>query len=276
MASQAGAVELFALRKMKKRPATVQEIETTRPFYKKGIGEKGKTGILLIHGFTVTPANFRGFADALASDGYTVSLPLLPGHGGTPDELLEVTWQDWLAEVVKAYDALRAECSEVFVAGISLGGALALQLATQRRDMKKLFLLAPAVYPIPLLKVAIATLVPLLARLGLKYWMHVAGDVKRPDGFELGYGKTALNGLFQLSACMKETQKILPDVKADVLVFQGRTDHEVPAPMVVEILHLLGSERKDLVWLDNSFHEIPRDYEAGRVLERIRSEMAKQ
>jgi len=98
--------------------------------------------------------------------------------------------------------------------------------------------------------------------------------VKRPDGFELGYGKTALNGLFQLADCMKETQKILPDVEADALIFQGRTDHEVPAKMAVEIMRLMGSERKELVWLDNSFHEIPRDYEAGRVLERIRSEIA--
>jgi len=95
--------------------------------------------------------------------------------------------------------------------------------------MKKLFLLAPAVYPIPLFKVAVALLVPLLRKLGFRYWMHVAGDVKREDGFELGYGKTALTGLLALSACMEATQKLLPDVTADVLIFQSRTDHEVPA-----------------------------------------------
>lgn len=160
------------------------------------------------------------------------------------------------------------------MAGISLGGALALQLATQRDDIKKMFLLAPAVYPTPRLKLAVAVLVPLLRTLGFRYWRHVAGDVKREDGFELGYGRTALDGLLALSACMAATQKILPDVTADVLIFQGRTDHEIPSKKASQILRLLGSHWKDLVWLDHSFHEVPRDLDSQSVLETIRKEIA--
>lgn len=266
--------ELFALRKSHKRTATAEEVETARPFYAKGNVARGSKGILFIHGFTVTPASFKGFAESLAADGYTVSVPLLPGHAGRPTDLNEVRWDQWLDTVLVAYDKLREECEEVFVVGLSLGGALGLQLATRRDDIRKLFLLAPAVYPTPLLKLAVRSLLPLLRKLGFQYWKHVAGDVKREDGFELGYGKTSINGLMALNACMESTQKILPDVTADVLIFQGRADHEVQARKAKEILNCLGSSQKDLIWLDNSFHEIPRDHESQLVLDTIREQIA--
>jgi esterase/lipase len=73
---------------------------------------------------------------------------------------------------------------------------------------------------------------------------------------------------------MEATQKVLPDVTADVLLFQGRRDHEVPAKKAKEILNRLGSRRKDLIWLDHSFHEIPRDHDSLRVLRTIRDQIA--
>jgi len=268
-----GSPRLHALRKWRKRAATQEEMETARPFFRKGEGKAGRTGVLLVHGFTVTPANFRQFAEALAQDGYTVSVPLLPGHGTRPEDLVGVRWEQWLEAVAAAHDKLQETCGAVFVAGISLGGALALQLARARQTIRKLFLLAPAVYPLPILEAAVRWLLPWLRRLGLRYWMHVAGDVKRRDGFELGYGKTALDGLSELVASMRSTQRILPEVTTDVLIFQGRTDHEVPAKRALLILQRLGSRNKGLVWLENSFHEIPRDGDAPLVLRRIREEI---
>lgn len=265
--------ELYALRKLDKRPATEEELETTTAFFKRGHGSKESIGILFIHGFTVTPANFRQYADRFAELGYTVSVPLLPGHGETPASLLDVTWWDWLDAVVTAYDGLKAECRCVFVVGISLGGALALHLAYRRDDIGKLYLLAPAVYPIPLLKIATLTLMPLLKRFGVRYWIHVAGDVKDTDGFELGYGSTPIHGLEQLAACMRATQKIVPKITTDVLIFQGRVDHEVPARKAKTIYGRIGSPRRELVWLQDSFHEIPRDNDSELVFERIRRDL---
>jgi esterase/lipase len=65
--------ELFALRRRHKRPATAEQIETSNPLFLRGSGLRERTGILLIHGFTVTPANFRGYAESLVADGYTAS-----------------------------------------------------------------------------------------------------------------------------------------------------------------------------------------------------------
>ena len=47
----------------------------------------GPVGVLLCHGFTGTPQTLRGWADYLAGQGLTVSLPRLPGHGTTRQDL---------------------------------------------------------------------------------------------------------------------------------------------------------------------------------------------
>ena len=261
--------DLWALRGFSKRIATQQEIETTKPFYKKGGGKNARTGILFIHGFSVTPANFKEYANLLAEQGYTVSIPLLPGHGQQPEALLSVSWLDWLDAVIHAYDQLHKDCEKIFVTGISLGSALALHLSLKRQDIAKLFLLAPAVYPIMLLKIGRNVIFPILKFFGISYWLHVAGDVKKKSAFELGYAKVALNGMYELYHCMNETQKILPQVKGNVLIFQGKKDHEVPPKKALDIYDLLGTQTKELVWLDNAYHEIPRDFDCDIVYQRI-------
>ncbi len=41
----------------------------------------GPLGVLVLHGFTGNPQSMRSLAEAFAAAGYTVELPLLPGHG---------------------------------------------------------------------------------------------------------------------------------------------------------------------------------------------------
>ena len=100
------------------------------PFFHAG----GSTGVLLCHGFTSTPQSMRPWADYLVNAGLTVSLPRLPGHGTTWQELGRTRWEDWYGEVDRAYEELRGQASEVFVMGLSIGGCLALRLAELRGD----------------------------------------------------------------------------------------------------------------------------------------------
>src|SRR5690242_14933972 len=55
-------------------------------------------------------------AAALRNDGWSVEAPTLPGHGTTPDDLVGVTWDEWVGAVPEAR----------VVIGQSLGGSLAL------------------------------------------------------------------------------------------------------------------------------------------------------
>src|SRR6202046_751279 len=82
----------------------------------------GPTGVLLCHGFTGSPQSLRPWAEYLAKAGLTISLPRLPGHGTTWQEMARTRWEDWFAEVDRAFDELQSRCEEIFLMGLSMGG----------------------------------------------------------------------------------------------------------------------------------------------------------
>ena len=55
-------------------------------------------GVLLVHGFTGSPASMKPWARHLAEQGYAVEVPRLPGHGTRWQDLNQVAWTDWYAE----------------------------------------------------------------------------------------------------------------------------------------------------------------------------------
>jgi carboxylesterase len=103
----------------------------------------GDAGALLLHGFTGTPRNLAGLAEHLRSEGLTVSVPRLPGHGTDGLDFLQTSWRDWLREAVDAWLDLRARCGIVHLVGHSMGAVLAVLLAS-RFPAARLVLLAPA------------------------------------------------------------------------------------------------------------------------------------
>ena len=62
-----------------------------QPFFFEGTNGKA---ILLVHGWTTTPYELRRLGRYLNESGYTVSAPLLKGHGSVPKELEKANWTD--------------------------------------------------------------------------------------------------------------------------------------------------------------------------------------
>lgn len=83
------------------------------------------TRVLCLHGLGGTGATMWPVVAACIDAGCTVLAPTLPGHGGDPADLLGATWDDWM-------EAARSWQADVVV-GQSMGAALALQLAAERR-----------------------------------------------------------------------------------------------------------------------------------------------
>jgi carboxylesterase len=77
------------------------------------------TTVLCVHGLGGTAATMQPLADLLCARGLDATTVTLPGHGTTPNDLIGVTWQQWL----------HALPSADVVVGQSLGGALALAAA---------------------------------------------------------------------------------------------------------------------------------------------------
>jgi carboxylesterase len=98
--------------------------------------------VLLLHGFSSSPRDWADLPNRLADAGWAVHVPLLPGHGTHPDDLEATTNADLRAAARAAYDALAARHGRVVVAGFSMGGALATELAAEL-PVERLVLVAP-------------------------------------------------------------------------------------------------------------------------------------
>ena len=107
--------------------------------------KRSSRGILLIHGFTATTNSVRQLASRLGELDWTISAPLLLGHGESLEKLSTTKWRDWATQVELCWHQLNDHCDESFIAGESAGGLLALWLAClQTIRPKGLVLVAPA------------------------------------------------------------------------------------------------------------------------------------
>lgn len=90
------------------------------------------TGVLLIHGFTGSPAAMRGLGKYLnETQGYTALGIRLPGHGTHVDDLRRPAWRDWITAVEDGLNLLKDMSDHIYVAGLSMGGILTLITANR-------------------------------------------------------------------------------------------------------------------------------------------------
>ncbi|HET9091288.1 MAG TPA: alpha/beta fold hydrolase, partial [Acidimicrobiales bacterium] len=89
----------------------------------------GRDGVLVLHGFTGSPHSVRPLGEALADAGFSVELPLLPGHGTRVEDMLAYRYEHFLEAAEQAYQSLAARSDKVAVAGLSRGGTQAVALA---------------------------------------------------------------------------------------------------------------------------------------------------
>lgn len=220
-----------------------------------------RTGVLLVHGFTGTPQGMRDWGRDLADVGYSVLVPRLPGHGTTLAECNRTTWNDWYAEVARAFDTLRSDCDEVFVCGMSMGGTLTLKLAEDRGDqIAGLVLVNPSVFTTRWDR----HLLPLLARL-VPVWPGISNDIKKPGSTELAYDKIPVRAAHSLSHLWAEVRPQLSQVTQPVLIFTSTDDHVVEPENSDYILEHVSSSDVTHEVLADSYHVATLDNEAERI-----------
>jgi len=224
------------------------------PFFHRG----GSTGVLLCHGFTGSPGSLRPWAGYLAAAGLTVSLPRLPGHGTTWQEMAHTRWEDWYAEIDRAYEELRGQAEEIFVMGLSMGACLALRLAELRASqVAGLVLVNPSVAA----DTKLFALAPVL-KLLVPSLKGVAGDIKKEGVHEPGYDRVPVRAAATLPQLWKLTQRQLSDVTAPVLVYLSTIDHVVGPASMRALRAALPGERLTVRECPNSFHVATMDNDA--------------
>jgi carboxylesterase len=226
--------------------------------------EARRLGVLLVHGLTSTPQAMQALGEALAQQGLDVEAVLLPGHGTQPEDLLGVKWVDWYEHVREAAALMRQRYDCVFVCGQSLGGSLALRLAAEE-ELDGVITLAGMAY----MRDWKLLFLPVLSR--LVRWRHSPGnDIAKPGVQDAGsYDRMPLSAIGELLSLGRQVRQDLPRVTSPALVIQSSVDHVVHPGNADYIHERIGSETKELVRLQRSYHVISLDNDLALVVDRI-------
>ena len=228
---------------------------TLRPEAEPFAADAGPVGAVLSHGLTGMPGSLRDWAQALAAAGMTVRVPRLPGHGTSWQDANKVSWQDWYAELERAFDEVRSRCDRVFIMGLSMGGTLALRLAEQRgADVAGVVVVNPSLFTTR----KDAKLLPLV-RLFVPSFPPVGNDIKKPGVVEPAYERLPVKAAYQLAQLWKLTNADLDKVTQPLLVLSSRDDHVVEPANSQRLMEQAGSADKRQVVLEDSYHVATMD-----------------
>lgn len=237
-----------------------QIMDGAEPFRFEGNG----TGVLVSHGFTGTTQSVRPLGEALAAEGFTVMGPRLKGHGTSMEDHARSTALDWISSIEEGLAWLGQRTSNVFFVGLSMGGMFSLYFAATRPNLVR------GIVPI---NACVYLGDPELARLVFDPEAPatvpgVGSDIRAEGIEELVYPEVPVPPVKEFMAIMRVTDDLLPAVTCPALVLQSTEDHVVPPENGPHILEKLGSEDKELVWLENSYHVATLDNDASVIAER--------
>lgn len=228
--------------------------------------------VLLLHGFGDTPQTVRLLGAWLQRNGWTVSAPLLPGHGRSLPEFARTGADDWLAAARRHHHDLCARHPRVAVVGLSMGGALATILAATEAHMSALVLLAPYM--------TMPRMIRRLTRVAGLWGVAMPFVETRAEGSivdplarreSLGYGASTPRLLAQLRRVADEAVALAPRVRVPTLMIQSRSDNRIPPEAAQRVFDRFTAPVRQLLWLTESGHVITVDREREHVFAAVSS-----
>jgi len=242
------------------------------PFSARGNGARGAVGVVVVHGFTANPIGTRPLGLRLAAAGYSVEVPLLPGHGTSARDLARTRYADWRHTVLNAVATLGRGCDRIVIVGHSMGGSIALDLAAHGADP-----LAGLVTINSLVldrQEVLAKAAPVLQYVVPFVPRDAAGmptdDLAKPGVDEHAYAWVSSRAAQSYIAELPNIRAGLARITCPVLVVTSPEDHTVdPANGDAIAEGLTSAPRVERFETPRSFHVPLLDYDAERLEERI-------
>ncbi len=237
-------------------PLLPETADRIQPFYISRTGND--RALLMLHGFSSTPAQFRLIVPELTEYDALVG-PALAGHATNRIDFAQVSAQSWLQGVELICSELMQHYRTVDIIGLSLGGLLACHLAA-RFPVHRLYLLAPALTLAPRLRWLLPA-TPWLASLGLQQVRNRSGSLRSAAHSELGYRVLPLHSIMEVYSLITNFHFTPPSCPIDV--FLGRYDTVVDNKAIAEQFTPLADTRvhclnqsSHLLTLDNDVKQI--------------------
>jgi carboxylesterase len=232
--------------------------------------------VLLLHGFNDSPQSMALVAAAFHARGWSVSVPLLPGHGRRLQDWAASRAVDWENAARSELAALRSAHAQVAVGGLSMGGALAFMLAAEQPDIRAVVGFAPYLHPS--LQVEVLHILAPVASLAARYLGSGGGrSVHDPvaSAAMIAYRRSTPRLVVELEKLTKLARAGLPRLRQPVLVVQSREDNRIPPAAAQAAFDLIGSADKTLHWTTGNGHVVTLDY-GHEAIERLAADWLEQ
>ncbi len=227
----------------------------------------GPDAVVLLHGWTGSPAHLRELGRVINDAGFTVVAPLLAGHGTSLEDMVRTDWRDWVGSALEA--ALELSDRPLHLMGLSMGGVISLLLAPVLGAASVTTINAPQV---------VHNRKARLARFHRGSREIRPRDPSEPTApemrqFQQQYDGIPIGTVADLRDLMLTARRNLHRVTCPTLVIQSRRDEAV-RPRSAEIIYDgVGATDKGLVWLENSRHvatlDDERDVISAAILEHL-------
>jgi len=240
------------------------------PWSAPGSGARAAVAIVVSHGFTGNPTSTRALGEALAARGFGVEVVRLPGHGTHWRDMAQTRYADWRGEVERAVDDRHKAGKRVVVAGLSMGGTIALDLAGTRPDV--VAAVASINGPVLDREGVMAKVAPLIERVIPVVPAAMAGLAKNDiakGGDERAYAMVPTKAGSSLLRELPRIREGLARIAMPALVAYSPNDHSVPPENSRTILRMLSRAETTELVLERSFHLATMDYDFDRLVDGI-------
>lgn len=242
-----------------------------RPFFLQS--SSSDIGILLCHGYLAAPEEMRPLGDFLHEAGYTVYGARLQGFGTTPEQLLDVSWEDWMVSFNRAYAVLRNRCSTVVLGGFSAGALLVLLNAARKKNaIDSIFCIDT---PLVLMdKMACAVVPTALGWNRLMRVLHIPATFSetrenKSETPEINYPAHYLESVRELCKLISACREGLPDVEAPCLIIHGSDDPVADPESAAIIYNEIGSTIKKQIVVEADYHNLVQKEGREKVFEHV-------
>lgn len=225
---------------------------STTPFFKgfQQHGHEKNTALLLLHGFSSSPAVFRELIPQIHHYDAIVA-PVLKGHAENLQAFSRVKQEEWFKQVELECANLCKIYQRVDVLGLSLGGLLACHLS-HKFSLGHLYLLAPAFD----LHLSLSCTLPaayLLKTMGFQYLRAKAGNLSTPGTCEIAYRQLPIPTIIEVLTTIKHFPFSAPPCPTDL--FLGREDAVVNSERVAT--KFANNPLFTTHWLEEAAHVLP-------------------
>jgi len=209
-------------------------------------------GVLLLHSIFSTNLEMKAFADYLQDQGLKTSNPLLPGHGTNPEDLENISCEDWIEAADIALKDLNSQCQVTFVIGQVTSAALALYLASFHPELLGIVTLSGLLTLTRtqrILKHAhmfLPRMIPWASEESeLEYSEHSLSILRKIKAYEKVPKKT----LFEVDELLRKTRKRLKQINQPIYIMYASLSKNVDPRNSQIIFNGVNSPKKKLMSL---------------------------